>query len=122
MTEVDPTVLAALSRAPEGERQILLCFVAGRDIAIPRDEVNGALRRAELLLAAGGDPRRPLEPDGRAVTALADDLDTPARRDALTRGLRRLGIAEAKALSDDPERAWRSYATALLADALSEEL
>ena len=35
------------------------------------------MRRAELLLAAGGDPRRELELDGRAVTSVADDLDEP---------------------------------------------
>ena len=36
-----------------------------------RREANGALRRAELLLAAGGDPRRGLELVGRAVTSVA---------------------------------------------------
>ena len=65
----------------------MLCWLAGREIAIDEDELNGAVRRAELLLAAGGDPHRPLDPFGRAATALADDLDTPERRATLMAGL-----------------------------------
>ena len=119
-----------LERADPTEQWTMLCFFAGRAIPIDDDELNGALRRAELLLAAGGDPHRPLDPFGRAATALADDLDTPERREALVRALEALrpevaglrGARESLALLlSDPELAWRSYATSLLAEALAEE-
>ena len=71
-------VRAAERKAPE-EQWVLLCFIAGQSVELDEAERNAALRRAELLLAAGGDPRRPLELYGRAVTALADDLDDAAR-------------------------------------------
>ena len=108
----------------------MLCFFAGREIDIDEDELNAAVRRAELLLAAGGDPRRALDPFGRAATALADDLDTPERRAALRRGLEGLredvdglrGARESLALLlGDEDVAWRAYATSLLAEALAEE-
>lgn len=119
-----------LERADPTEQWTMLCFFAGRAIPIDDDELNGAVRRAELLLAAGGDPHRPLDPFGRAATALADDLDTPERREALVRALEALrpevaglrGARESLALLlSDPELAWRSYATSLLAEALAEE-
>ena len=56
-----------------------LAWLAGQDVELDPDEVKATVRRAELLLAAGGDPHRELELDGRAVTAVADDLDDPAR-------------------------------------------
>nr|MBA2462332.1 hypothetical protein [Actinomycetota bacterium] len=46
-----------------------LAYLAGRDVALGEGEVRAALRRAELLIASGGDPRRELELDGRAVSA-----------------------------------------------------
>ena len=78
-------IRAAERSAPE-EQWMLLCFLAGQRSA-RRAELHAAIRRAELLLAAGGDPRRPLELYGRAVTALADDLDDPASRAQLAAGL-----------------------------------
>jgi hypothetical protein len=118
-----------LERAEPSEQWTLLCFFAGRGVAIHEDELNAAVRRAELLLAAGGDPLRPLDPFGRAATALADDLDAPERRAQLRAGLESLtgevsglrGARESLALllSDD-DLAWQSYATALLAEALAE--
>lgn len=108
----------------------MLCFFAGRAFAIDDNELNGAVRRAELLLAAGGDPHRPLDPFGRAATALADDLDTPERREALVQALEALrpevaglrGACESLALLlSDPKVAWRAYATSLLAEALADE-
>lgn len=105
-----------------------LAYLAGREVALDEHELRAAVRRAELLLAAGGDPRRELELDSRAVTALAADLDAPARRDELARGLERLhdgteGLPAVEAaltrLRQEPELAWRSYACALLADALT---
>ena len=108
----------------------MLCFFAGRDVGIDDAELNAAIRRAELLLAAGGDPHRALDPFGRAATALADDLDAPARRAGLRRGLEGLrdevaGLRSAREslelLLGDDDLAWRAYATSLLAEALAEE-
>jgi hypothetical protein len=108
----------------------MLCFFAGRQVTIGEDELNAAVRRAELLLAAGGDPRRRLDPFGRAATALADDLDASDRRRALLSGLEALqpeveglrGARESLALLlTDHDLAWKAYATSLLAEALAEE-
>ena len=108
----------------------MLAFFAGRSVPVDEDELNAAIRRAELLLAAGGDPRRQLEPFGRAATALADDLDSRERRAALRTGLAALrsevaglrGAREAlRLLLDDDDLAWKVYATSLLAEALAEE-
>ena len=120
----------ALERAAPAEQWTLLCFFAGRAVVVEEDELNAAVRRAELLLAAGGDPRRELDPFGRAATALADDLDAPERRVALRRGLEGLredvaglrGARESLAvLLADADVAWQAYATALLAEALAED-
>jgi len=120
----------SLERADPTEQWTMLCFFAGRDVAVEEDELNAAIRRAELLLAAGGDPRRRLDPFGRAATALADDLDSPARRQQLRAGLEALrpevaglrGAREALGLLlADPDVAWKAYATALLAEELAEE-
>ena len=120
----------SLERAAPSEQWTMLCFFAGRSVAIEDDELNAAVRRAELLLAAGGDPHRPLDPFGRAATALADDLDAPERRAQLRLGLESLsgevaGLRGAREslgllLSDD-DLAWQSYATSLLAEALADE-
>ena len=108
----------------------MLCFFAGRQVTLDEDELNAAVRRAELLLAAGGDPRRPLDPLGRAAVALADDLDTPERRAQLRAGLQALeteveglrGAHESLALLfTDHDLAWNVYATSLLAEALAED-
>ena len=120
----------SLERAEPSEQWTMLCFFAGRTVAIDDDELNAAVRRAELLLAAGGDPHRPLDPFGRAATALADDLDAPERRATLMAGLAALrdevaglrGARESLALLlADPDLAWNVYGTAVLADALAEE-
>ena len=120
----------ALERAEPTEQWTILCFFAGREVAVDESELNGAVRRAELLLAAGGDPHRALDPFGRAATSLADDLDSPERRTMLRRGLAGLrddvaglrGAREALALLlSDGDLAWRVYATSLLAEALAEE-
>lgn len=108
----------------------MLCFLAGQSVEIDEDELNGALRRAELLLAAGGDPRRRLELYGRAVTSLAEDIDDPTRRAELRSGLEELrtdavglrGAREALALLlRDGDLAWQAYAMGLVAAALAED-
>jgi hypothetical protein len=91
---------------------------------------DALLRRAELLLAAGGVARRELDPFGRAATALADDLDAPERREQLRAGLLALapelrGLRGAREsltlLLDDADLAWQVYATSLLAEELADE-
>jgi hypothetical protein len=107
-----------------------LAWLAGQEVELDPDEVKGTVRRAELLLASGGDPHRELELDGRAVTAVADDLDDPAARDELEDSLARLATASEglTAVSDglarlraQPDLAWQSYACALLAEAIGTD-
>ena len=120
----------ALERADPTEQWTILCFFAGREVVLDEAELNGAVRRAELLLAAGGDPHRALDPFGRAATSLADDIDSPERRAMLRRGLKMLrediaglrGARESLALLlSDGDLAWQVYATSLLAEALADE-
>ncbi|MDX6513052.1 MAG: hypothetical protein QOE36_2556 [Gaiellaceae bacterium] len=106
-----------------------LAFVAGRGIELDEATLASALRRALFVFAAGGDPHRDPDPDGPAIASLAGDLETPEARAELERGLGRLqaeaaGLprvtAAAEALAADPDRAWRMYACALLADELAD--
>jgi hypothetical protein len=106
---------------------VVLASVAGREVQIEENEAHGASRRALLLLTAGGDPDRGLDLNGRAVTALADEVRTVDRQLALERGLDELK-AQAKglphvsealaALRATPDVAWRAYACSLLAEEL----
>jgi hypothetical protein len=105
-----------------------LAWLAGQEVELDEDEVKAALRRAELLLAAGGDPHRELDFGGRAVSAVAADLDQPGARDAFEDALARLAAASEglAAVSDglarlraQPDLAWQSYAGALLAEAIA---
>ena len=107
-----------------------LAWLAGQDVELDQDELKATLRRAELLLAAGGDPHRELEPDGRAVMSVAEDLDEPGARDQLEDSLARLASASEGlvAVSDglarlraQPDLAWQSYACALLAEAIGTD-
>jgi len=109
---------------------VVLASIAGADVHVDEDERHGALRRALLLVAAGGDPGRGLDLNGRAVSALAADLDEPERREALLAALERLQataqglphVCEAlHALAEAPEVAWRAYACSLLAQELDDE-
>jgi hypothetical protein len=106
---------------------VVLASVAGADVPIEQEEVRGAARRALFLLAAGGDPERGLDLDGRAVGALADELRTVDRQLALEQGLldlraRAQGLPHASealhGLLDAPDVAWRAYAAGLLAEEL----
>lgn len=120
----------ALREAGDAEACAMLALVARESVSVPDEELQSALRRTLLVLAAGGDPHRELEIDGRAVSSLADDLDSPSRRAELQSALRALqegaeGLPRATyllgALVDEPELAWRSLAVALLAEELADE-
>lgn len=122
--------LEVLEAGPSNSLLLSLAWLAGQEVALDPDELRGALRRAELLLAAGGDPRRELELDGRAASTVAGDLDDPRARDQLEHALARLAAASEglAAVSDglarlraQPELAWQSYACALLAEAIGED-
>jgi hypothetical protein len=111
-------------------RMLALSELAGRALDLPRAEVNGAVRRAQLLLATGGDPLRPLELDGRAVVALAADLETPQRAQAFVQALDALRpttggrpalTASLETLCDDPPLAWRIFSFSVLARALTDD-
>jgi hypothetical protein len=120
---------AELGASALEEALVPLAYVAGRAVDLDEEELRAARRRALLVLAAGGDPRRPLAANDRAVLALAADLDRPERRVQLAEGLAglrheadllpRVGAALDRLL-DDSELGWRSFASALLADELSD--
>jgi hypothetical protein len=124
-------LLELLEAAGPGDTMLPgLAWLAGQEVEVDDEERHAAVRRAELLLAAGGDPRRELELDGRAVTAVANDLDDPAARAELDAGLERLSrqsqdlptVGEALGrLRDDSDLAWQCYACALLAEAIGED-
>jgi uncharacterized protein (DUF1778 family) len=120
----------SLRKWGDGQACAMLARVAAEEVALLQDELHSALRRALLVIAAGGDPHRELELDGPAVTRFADELDSPERRAQLEESLRRLsrqaaGLPRASflldALLEDADLAWRSFAVALLADELGEE-
>jgi hypothetical protein len=107
-----------------------LALVAGQAVPLDPDELHGARRRALLLLAAGGDPQLGLELDGRAVTALAEELRSEERQEALAGALAALRSEAAglplvsmalEQLIADAELAWRAFACALLAEELAGE-
>jgi hypothetical protein len=118
---------AMLAGGADVEGLVSIALIAASEIELPEEELNGAVRRSVLLLAAGGDPTRELELDGRAVAALATDLDTSARRDELRQrlvalrapsaGLPLVEGSLARLLADD-DLAWRTFACALLAHEL----
>jgi hypothetical protein len=121
--------LEQVEASAEGDDALaVLAWLAGAEVAMDEDELRAGLRRALLLLATGGDPRRRLELDGRAVTALAAELDRPEHRAALARGVEALN-AEAEglravatalaALRADGDLAWRAYAAGLLGEELA---
>jgi hypothetical protein len=120
-------LLASLEEVgAETDLRPALAMLGGRDIELDEDELNAARRRAMLLLAAGGDPHEGLVLDGRAVVALAGELEVPERRAELGRGLGELAGEDAgpnvraalgELLADD-ELAWRAYACSLLAEEL----
>jgi hypothetical protein len=122
-------LLARLDTGELGDPLPVLAYVAGSSIEIDDSELNGARRRALLLVAAGGDPHRELDVDDRAVKSIAADLFTTDRRAQLARGIdelvlrvRDLPAARAGAifLAGDVDLAWRLYTLGLLAEELVE--
>lgn len=117
----------ALREASSDEAAVMIAFVARDTVRIPPEQLDAALRRALLVLAAGGDLHRELVTDDPAVTALAADLDAPERRRELEASLRALrghahelpgAGAAVDALLADGDRAWHALSCAILADEL----
>ena len=123
-------LLEAVESGAVGDPPTVLAWVAGSSLALPPSELNEAIRRALLLLAAGGDPRRELDVDDRAVKALAVDLFSEERREALTAQIAGLVLvardlpATSRALlflARDLDLAWRLFALGLLAEELADD-
>jgi hypothetical protein len=121
-------LLARVDAGELGDPLPLLAYLAGQEVELD-DDLNGARRRALLLVAAGGDPHRELAVDDRAVKALAADLYTDERRsrfgrsiDALVLRVRDMPVAREAAifLAGDIDLAWRLFALGLLAEELAE--
>jgi hypothetical protein len=109
---------------------VVLATVAGAAVDVDAEELRAAARRAMLLLAAGGDPERGLDLDGRGGGGLAEDLRTVDRQLALERGLLELrlqaqGLPHASeavhGLIEAPDVAWRAYAAGVLAEELGSD-
>lgn len=100
-----------------------IAFHAAAELALNKDALRAAIRRAMLVLAAGGDPHREISLGDVAVVRLADELDSASRREELARQLRHvaqtavgLPVVEraVAALQADAEFAWRWVALALV--------
>jgi len=122
-------VLRQVDAGELGDPLPVLAYLAGQAVDIGEEELNGARRRALLLVAAGGDPHRELGIDDRAVKAIAADLYTEERREQIARAIdvlvanvRDLPAAREAALflAADVDLAWRLFALALLAEELGE--
>jgi hypothetical protein len=116
--------------AHSGELLVVLTWLVLGDVHLDDAERKAALRRAMLVLAAGGDPHRELDHDEVAVARLAEELDAPERRASLAAALAGLAaeadglptVSEALAtLQGEPDLAWRTLALALIADELADE-
>jgi hypothetical protein len=112
-----------------GDPLPVLAYIAGQGVEIDEQDLNGARRRALLLVAAGGDPHRELAVDDRAVKVLASDLFTDERRQQLGRSIdalvlrvreRQAAREAALFLAVDVDLAWRLFSLALLAEELGE--
>jgi hypothetical protein len=129
MTDPIAEVLTRVDAGELGDPLPVLAFLAGQAVELDEEELNGARRRALLLVAAGGDPHRELDVDDRAVRSLAADLYTEERREQLARAIdalvlrvRDLPTAREGAifLAGDVDFAFRLFSLALLAEELAE--
>ena len=121
-------LLVRIDAGDLGDPLPVLAYVAGEALELDPAELNGARRRALLLVAAGGDPHRDLDVDDRAVKAIAADLYTDERRDLLARSLDALVVRvrdlprareAALFLVSDVDLAFRLFALGLLAEELA---
>ena len=128
MSEPLRELLERVDAGELGDPLPVLAYLAGQEVEISDEELNGARRRAMLLVAAGGDPHRALGVDDRAVKSLAADLYGDERRaqlgagiDALVLLVRELPTAREAALflAADVDLAWRLFALGLLAEELA---
>lgn len=128
MTDPLDDLLRRLEAGELGDPLPVLAFLAGEQVDVDEEELNGARRRALLLVAAGGDPHRELGVDDRAVKAIAGDLHSDERRAQLGRALDGivLRVRELPRLREasiflvgDLDLAWRLYALGLLAEELA---
>jgi hypothetical protein len=122
-------VLERVEAGELGDPPTILAYIGGQRVVIPEQELKETLRRAMLLLAAGGDPHRELGVDDRAVKAIAVELFDEERRAQLAAGIDELALLArdlprtkdaALFLAGDLELAWRLYALGLLAEELGE--
>ncbi|HET7129696.1 MAG TPA: hypothetical protein VFJ93_11545 [Gaiellaceae bacterium] len=130
MDDLIADVLGRVDAGELGDPLPVLAYLAGQSVTIDEADLNGARRRALLLVAAGGDPHRELGVDDRAVKAIAADLHTGERREELARAIdalvlrvRDLPVAREAALflAADVDLAWRMFSLALLAEELGGE-
>jgi hypothetical protein len=128
---VERTALEQLEGSLEqGEREgglAGLAWLASRHTSLDEKPLDGARRRAILLLATGGDPRSGLVLDGRAAASLAAELEPVLPWEELHAELERLrggagdlplvraAIGE---LVSDASLSLRALACALLAEEL----
>jgi len=122
-------LLGTIEGGSLGDPLPLLAYIAGRELELPAEELGAALRRALLVRASGGDPRREVDVDDPGTRLLARDLHSPERSAALGIALERLvplvrelaHVREAVLfLVADLDLAWRLFMLALLAEELGE--
>ena len=116
--------VASLAAMEPDARLVAIAYAAGREVEIPPEESNEALRRALVVRAVGGAPARELALDEEAVVRLAAELDRPERRHALRAALESLrpmlgvdldGASALDALLADDDLAWHCFAAGRLA-------
>jgi hypothetical protein len=125
-----PELLARLETGELGDPLPVLAYLAGQELELPERELHDGRRRALLVLAAGGDPRRELDVDDAAVKALAADLFSDGRRARLGAAIDEL-VPLARELPQvrrallflaaDLDLAWRLLALALVAEELGAD-
>ena len=112
------------------EAAAVLGYAAAAELALDESALAGPVRRTLLLLAAGGDPHRELDPTGRAVQGLAEELRELVPDETLTRAYadvraqaRGLSVLDgvAAVLEADPGAGRTALALALLGSELAGE-
>jgi hypothetical protein len=100
------------------EPRAALGYLAAQRLELDEDAVHGALRRALLVHAAGGNLRREPGPDDPAVRSLATDLDLAALPAAVAElRAQAAGLVRVEAALAGLDARW--VACALLADELA---